>query len=169
MVSGFWQVSLAGQGLSVQAGGNNVPERYTSDLWVLGHVAYTGTWGGAARRDDRGNLNAGNVIKIWRLDGGGGPLLDAQVTVPGAQTVSDVEVSRDGRMLVVTLERGVAAGFVAYSLVDPFAPAVVASQTVPGGLHTGTLGVVGNRTFLLAAKNPAEPALMIWDVTSVLP
>lgn len=31
---------------TLEAGGNNVPNRYSSDLWVHGSYAYTGTWGG---------------------------------------------------------------------------------------------------------------------------
>ena len=31
--------------LHVAAGGDNVPDRYSSDLWVHGDYAYTGTWG----------------------------------------------------------------------------------------------------------------------------
>ena len=53
---------------SVLGGGNNVPDRYTSDLWVHGGWAYTGTWGAASR-----NGVPGNAVKIWRLDGSGAP------------------------------------------------------------------------------------------------
>ena len=37
--------STAKKPMTVLAGGNNVPERCTSDLWVAGSYAYTGTWG----------------------------------------------------------------------------------------------------------------------------
>ncbi len=29
-------------------GGNNVPDRFTSDLWVKDGFGYTGTWGGGS-------------------------------------------------------------------------------------------------------------------------
>src|SRR5688500_8091722 len=58
----------SGLTLTVASGGNNVPDRYTSDLWVHGSHAYTGTWGGS----ERGG-NAGNALKIWSLDGTGAP------------------------------------------------------------------------------------------------
>ena len=46
MRSGFWQLELAGGKFSVLGGGNNVPERYSSDLAVRTNgFAYTGTWG----------------------------------------------------------------------------------------------------------------------------
>ncbi|MGH7430168.1 MAG: LVIVD repeat-containing protein, partial [Candidatus Methylomirabilaceae bacterium] len=46
MLSGFWQLDVGATGgtLTNAAGGNNVPERYGSDLWVAGGYAYTGTW-----------------------------------------------------------------------------------------------------------------------------
>ena len=56
------RASAPGQ-LPVLAGGNNVPERYSSDLWVHGAWAYTGTWGAAPRNGARGD-----VLKIWSLD-----------------------------------------------------------------------------------------------------
>lgn len=167
MLSGFWQLGTAAEGLIPKGGGGNVPERYSSDLWVRGNVAYTGTWGGGPRRDDLGNLNFGDVIKVWQLDAGGAPALSTQLTVSGAQTVSDVEVSTDGSLLVATLERGDAAGFVVYDLANPLVPQLVVSEPVPGGLHTGTLGVVGGRRYLFAARNPPEPALVIYDLTAL--
>lgn len=168
MLSGLWQLSLAGQGLGVLGGGNQVPERYTSDLWVRGTFAYTGTWGGAARRDSLDELHAGDVLKIWSLDAGGAPVLMNEVAVAGVQTVSDVEVSADGSLLVATLERGGgAAGFAAYSLANPVVPRLVGGAVVESGLHTGTLGYIGGRTFLFAARNPPDPALLVYDLTAL--
>ena len=40
MLSGFWQLSFDGSTLAVAGGGNNVPERFGSDLWVHGGYAY---------------------------------------------------------------------------------------------------------------------------------
>ena len=45
MVTGLWQLAPASGGLAVLGGGQNVLERYSSDLWVEGAVAFTGTWG----------------------------------------------------------------------------------------------------------------------------
>ncbi|MEO8140982.1 MAG: hypothetical protein ABI742_15115, partial [Gemmatimonadota bacterium] len=42
----FNSQATTGAAFSVLAGGNNVPERYTSDLWVADGYAYTGTWYG---------------------------------------------------------------------------------------------------------------------------
>ena len=43
----------SGRSFSVLSGGNNVPDRYSSDLWVYGSWAYTGTWGRAPPRRAR--------------------------------------------------------------------------------------------------------------------
>ncbi|MFL5517371.1 MAG: hypothetical protein ACJ8DJ_14530, partial [Gemmatimonadales bacterium] len=42
--------------LRTVAGGNNVPDRYSSDLWVHGNHAYTGTWGHGTRNGNIGDL-----------------------------------------------------------------------------------------------------------------
>jgi hypothetical protein len=55
-----------GGGLDVIAGGDNVPDRFSSDLWVHGNYAYTGTWG------DRGG-DVGNVLNVWSLANVGVP------------------------------------------------------------------------------------------------
>jgi hypothetical protein len=146
--------------LSVAGGGNNVPERYTSDLWVHGSYAYTGTWGGARRKG-----NAGNALKIWSLDGAGAPTLVDSVIVAGVGTLSDVEVSPDGAVLMFSAEQGDNAGLYLYDLADPGAPAFLDSVQVPNGLHTATFGEIGGRRYAFTARNPPEPALAIFDVT----
>ena len=84
---------------TVLGGGNNVPDRFSSDLALFGAYGYTGTWG------QRG-VNFGNSIKVWRLDPGGAPALVRSVAVPDIETVSDVGVSPDGSLLVITAEGG---------------------------------------------------------------
>jgi hypothetical protein len=37
------------------------------------------------------------------------------------------------------------------------------------GVHTATFGVIGARLYAFAAKNPGQPALLIYDVTRLLP
>ena len=54
-------------------GGNNVPERYSSDLWVHGSYAYTGTWGFRSQ--------LGNVLNVWAWTLPGRPLTGESVTV----------------------------------------------------------------------------------------
>lgn len=155
-----------GGGLSIVGGGNNANDRYSSDLWVHGNYAYTGTW-----RNRQGNQ--GNVLKVWSLDASGAPLLVNSVTVPGISTVSDVQVSSDGRFLVLSGEFGSQGGIHLYGLSNPADPAFLGSATTPGGVHTVTLATIAGRDYAFAAKNPAlgaappddEPALLIYDVT----
>src|SRR4029077_4303108 len=106
MISGFWQLASAAGHLSTVSGGGNVAERYGSDLWVAGHYAYTGTWGFAQRTTGV----VGNALKVWALDSSGAPLLVDSVIVSGVVTVSDVEVSADGKLLMFTTEGGFGAG-----------------------------------------------------------
>jgi hypothetical protein len=146
--------------LVVAGGGDNVSDRYTSDLWVHGSYAYTGTWGGAFR-----NGNAGNALKIWALDPAGAPSLADSIIAPDIGTVSDVEVSSDGEVLMFSAEHGANQGLYLYDLADPSAPTLLDSVHVEAGLHTATFGEIEARRYAFAAKNQPDPALKIFDVT----
>ncbi len=158
-----------GTGLSVVSGGNNVLERYSSDLWVHGNFAYTGTWG--FRTDE------GNTLKVWSLDAAGAPTLVRSVTVSGIGTVSDVQVSDDGQLLVLSGERGPNGGIFLYSLSVPSAPLFLRSALVgDAGVHTVTLSTINGRLYAFASRNPGlssdaadDPALLIYDVTDHAP
>lgn len=146
--------------LRVVAGGNNVPDRFSSDLWIHGSFAYTGTWGFRGQQ--------GNAVNVWSLDASGAPTLVRSVTVPGIGTVSDLEVTEDGRFLVLSGERGEDGGIYTYDLTDPARPTFLSSASVGAqGVHTVTLSTINGRTYAFAARNPgsAEPALIIYDVT----
>ena len=151
--------------LTVVGGGNNVLDRFTSDLWVHGNYAYTGTWG------TRG-LNPGNVLNVWQLDANGAPTLVRAVTLAGVGTVSDVEVSVDGQLLLATAESGPNDGLYIYSLADPAQPVLLDSELNPTGLHTGTFATIGGKRYVFAATNPSSPvqptspALAIYDVSN---
>lgn len=146
--------------LRVAGGGNNVPDRYTSDLWVHGGYAYTGTWGSFPR-----NGNVGDVVNIWRLGPDGAPTLANSINVPTIGTVSDVEVSADGTVLMFSAERLEGQGLYLYSLDDPENPVLLDHAPVLNGLHTATFGIIGGRRYAFAARNPPDPALLIFDVT----
>ena len=152
--------------LPVVSGGNNVPERFSSDLWVHGSYAYSGT-------TDTRNGVVGNALNIWSLDASGAPTLVRSMAVPGVGTVSDVQVSDDGQLLVLSGERGTDGGIFLYRLSDPGQPLLLGSALVgPPGVHTVTLATINQRLYAFAARNtrldpdPAEdPALLIYDVT----
>ena len=150
-----------GAAFTIEAGGNNVPERYSSDLWVHGAWAYTGTWGGVAR-----NGVSGDVLKIWSLGAGGAPTLIDSVKIAGIGTVSDVQVSEDGGVLVLSAERGPGAGLYVYGLANPRTPTFLDSALVAEGIHTATIAEINGGRYVFAARNPANPALLIYDITS---
>jgi hypothetical protein len=145
---------------AVEAGGNNVANRYSSDLWVHGSYAYTGTWGSVPR-----NGVVGNVVNIWSLGPAGAPSLVDSVAIAGVATVSDLQVSEDGTVLVVSTERGATAGLYVYDLTDPRRPALTGTSLVAQGLHTATVADIAGHRYVFAAKNPSDPALMVYDIT----
>lgn len=162
MLSGFWRLRYAAGSFSIIGGGNNVPERYTSDLWVQNGYGYTGGWG------NRG-IQPGNAVKIWQV-GGAAPVLTDSVITSGITTVSDVQVSADGKLLVFSTENGPNAGLHVYSLAaSPSQPVFLARYLVSQGLHTATVETTGGRTYVFAARNPANPALLVFDITSLVP
>ena len=163
MLSGLWRLT-PGSSFGTVSGGNNVPERYSSDMWVQGDYAYTGTWGGF-RRD---GMTPGNALKVWRLDLSSAPELVDSVIVADVATLSDVQVSDDGTRLVVSAE-GSAGGLYVYDLADPARPVEVGAHRVSTGLHTVTLSTIGGRLYAFGARNPGGAALMIFDLTDVAP
>ena len=150
--------SPPGETLAVAGGGHNVPGQYTSDLWVHGTHAYTGTWGGTKGR-------AGNAVRIWRLGPSGAPQAAGAIEVAGISTVTDVQVSADGSLLIFSAEGGPDAGLFLYALDDPEHPEPAGHAAVATGIHTATLADLGDRRYVFAARNPADPALLIYDVT----
>ncbi len=132
------------------AGGNNVLDRYTSDLWVHGGFAYTGTYGRSPR-----NGHAGDQVKIWSLDGSGTPALVNTIEIPLIANVSDVEVSDDGSVLMFSTEGNDNAGLFLYSLADPANPEFLTSVEASGGIHTATFGTIGSNRYAFAARNAA--------------
>lgn len=163
MLSGFWQVELAGGKFSVLGGGNNVPERFSSDLAVGSNgFAYTGTWGSG-----RTSGVVGNAVKIWRLGTTGAPTLADSIIAPGVGTVSDIKVSPDGKLLMFTAENGSKAGFWFYSLQDPARPRYVGTYPVTSGVHTGKFATIGGRLYAFGAQDPTPSRLLILDVTTL--
>jgi len=150
-----------GSSFSVLSGGNNVPDRFSSDLWVHGSWAYTGTWGRAPRNGVRGD-----VLKIWSLDASGAPTLADSIKIPGVYNVSDVQVSDDGSVLVFSTEGGTNAGLYVYALTDPRTPTFQDSALVADGIHTATVADINGSRYVFAARNPKDPALLVYDISN---
>jgi hypothetical protein len=142
---------------SILGGGNNVGERYTSDLWVADGFAYSGTWGLRSAQ--------GNAVKIWQLSAAGAPVLRDSIITPNTGTISDIQVSDDGKWLVFTSESGTAAGLHVYELTAPGQPVFRAAATGVN-LHTGTLASIGGKLYAFTAKDPASCALRIYDLSA---
>lgn len=156
--------SVAGGGFSL-AGRGEVTDRFTSDLWVHGGVAYTGTWG------HRLPGGAGNTVYSWDVSGTEIVLLDS-VTVD-AGTVNDVKVSADGRFAVVTQEGSASAnyGFTVLDLADPAHPQAVSSFIADGdaGSWHGIHNVWIDGTHVYAAVDGEAPdrGLWVFDVSDL--
>jgi hypothetical protein len=156
MLSGFY--ALDPGTLAVKASAPKANCGYNSDLWVAGNVAYQGNWG----------CESGSQITVMSIAGNGGLTVDTTITAPGfGGTMSDVAVTPDGRMLVGTGEGG-GGGLFTWSLADPRHPVLVAYYPVSLGLHTGEVKEVNGRTYVFAARDPNQQALMIFDITDVV-
>lgn len=153
--------------LVVAGGGDNVLDRCSSDLWVHGAHAYTGTWGGCTAL----GRATGNAVLVWSV-AGGAPVLVDSVLIADIGTVSDLQVTADGATLVVSAEGGAGAGLHLFSLADPDRPAPVGEALIGNpGIHTVTVADVAGGRYAFAARNPGsgnnppEPALLVYDIT----
>ena len=163
MLRGFWQLRLVNGDFQVVSGGNNVPERFTSDLWIHGGYAYTGTWGS--------RMQPGNALKVWQLDANGAPTLVNTIITPGIGTVSDVEVSADGKLLMFSAENGSGSGLYFYDLtVSRSAPQLIGHYPAGGnsGVHTATFAEIAGRRYVVATRNSPLGAIFL-DVTAIGP
>lgn len=109
--------------------------RYTSDVWLWGDHAYTGTW--SARSTEAG-VFTGNTLHTWDVSDPAAPRKVHSLEVD-ARTVNDVKVREDGRLAVITHE-GSADGLNGVTVLDletPSAPRVVGrySEELQPGVH----------------------------------
>lgn len=148
--------------LSLQGLGS-VTNRFTADVWVRGSYAYTTTWG------YRGAFNTpGNALLVWDITGEEPRLLDS-VIVDGVINLGDVQVSDDGRILVVPTE--VLPGTLEiFDLSNPAQPTRLATFTSPlitRGVHTATLATVNGTLYAFLAVNRAQDLLSMLMVVDL--
>lgn len=159
IASGFYQLRLNGFTLNVVSGGNNIDSNngIGTDLWLSNGYAYTGFSGRPTE------------VLIWKLDGTGAPVKIGSIPAPnGAFNLADVEVSPDGKLLMFAVEgSNTASGYYFYNLTDPANPRFVSRYQVSTGLHTATFSEINGRLYAFGAKDPAAPAFLILDVTSL--
>lgn len=145
-------------------GSGLVPERWTAEVAARGQYAYTTTWSTRAQ--------PGNAVKIWNV-AGNTPVLVDSIILAGVGTTSDVQISDDGTLLVVSAEGGGSGinGIYIYSRADPARPTEVgrfATTNTADGVHTVKLGRVNGRHYAFLSIDPMfKPArLAIVDITN---
>jgi hypothetical protein len=137
--------------------------RFTAEVWVHGNVGYTSTWG--AR-----NGFAANIVYVWDVAGARPQLRDSVLVDSSATTLGDLQVTDDGRYLVVATEFN-PGSIVIFDLTDPLKPQRVTrfrSPDITRGVHTAEVRRVGGRNYAFLAVNSGvgHPArLIIVDIT----
>jgi LVIVD repeat-containing protein len=131
-----------------------VADRFTAELWVVGNVAYTTTWGTRTTLD--GVRSVGNAIKIWNI-AGATPVLVDSVIVSDATTLGDIQATDDEKLLVVATEFS-PGSVVVYNIANPLKPQLVSrfsnSNTMPG-VHTATAAVVNGKLYAFLCVDPS--------------
>lgn len=161
------RVSLSGTGnnpiVLPLLGTGVVSERHSAEVAVSGNVAYTATWGARTPAQNRGN-----AIKIWNV-AGNIPLLVDSIILPGVGTVSDVQISDDGSLLVASLESGGSLnnGLAIFNRSNPTQPTLLrrfSNLNTASGVHTVKLGRINNRLYAFLSINSGR--LSIVDITN---
>ena len=130
----------------------------TSDVWVHGTVAYTGTFGG-------------NTLWVWDVSNPATPVRGASVVVD-AGNVNDVKIRADGTLGVITHEGSQDGrnGITLLDLSDPLRPQVITRFTsqLTAGVHN--VWIEGDYVYVvvdstsglrvLDISNPADPQIV---------
>lgn len=162
------QVEVSARGLSGSlnvVGHGSMLTRYTSDLWVHGDVAYTGTWG--FRSQDR----FGNTLYVWDVSGAD-PVLTDSLQVD-ATTVNDVKVRADGSLAVLTHEwqqtPAVKHGITLLDTSDPLHPEPLSSYIadIPTSSWVGVhnVWIDGDYVYAVVDGSASNRGLWILDVS----
>jgi len=149
---------FTGPALSV-LGRGDMTTRYMAEVWTRGNVAYTTTWG------TKGNV-VGNAVHIWNIAGDKPVLVDSLI-VENATTLGDVQVSDDGKLLVVATERQ-NGSIVLYNLTNPLKPARITryqSEQTQNGVHTAEVARVNGTLYAFLSVDTPGPHLTIVDLS----
>lgn len=136
-----------------------VTDRYTSELWVHGGYAYTGTWGNRAGA-------RGNVLNIWDVRGATPARVGSLTIGPDSVgTIGDVQVTEDGKLLVVATEPAPHGSLRVFDLADPTRPrllSVLATPNTRNGVHTAEVTRVGGRLYaFLSVNRTTDPSRLV--------
>lgn len=134
--------------------------RFTSDLWVHGDHAYTGTWG---RRVVDSVPYLGDRLFVFDVSNPAAPALTDSVALD-ARTVNDVKVRSDGTLAVATHEGSSdnRNGITLLELSDPAHPRAITRFTE--GLEAGVHNVWIEGSFVYAVAN--RDGLRIIDIAN---
>jgi len=144
-----------------------VPDRYTAEVWVHENTAYTTTWG---TRSVGSTQNPGNAIKVWDVSAATPVLVDSLI-VSDASTLGDVQVTDDGKYLIVATE-AVPGTIRIYDLQNPRKPVLISRFTNSdsnAGVHTAEVQPVNGRLYVFLCVDPRNGAaarLVIVDITT---
>ncbi|HUQ81423.1 MAG TPA: hypothetical protein VM076_09810 [Gemmatimonadaceae bacterium] len=153
---------FSGPPLSV-IGQGEMTARYMAEVWTQGNVAYTTTWGS---RSNAGVSVAGNAVHIWKIDGAAPVLVDSLI-VENATTLGDIQVSDDGKLLVVATERA-NGSIVLYSLTNPLKPTRITryqTANTTNGVHTAEVSRVNGTLYAFLSIDTPSARLVIVDLT----
>jgi hypothetical protein len=134
-------------------GRGEVTDHYSAELSVRGDWAYTTTWGANTNRQ------LGDQLDVWNV-GGSTPQLRTTITVPDATTLGDVQLTDDGKLLVVATERA-NGSIVVYDLANPADPKQLSrftSQNTSDGVHTAEVQRVGGTLYAFLSVDPGASA-----------
>ncbi|HZD06428.1 MAG TPA: hypothetical protein VE173_16065, partial [Longimicrobiales bacterium] len=150
--------------------GSGLAGSYTSDLWVHGEYAYTGTgpWWSCGGPEDPCDAREGRLF-VWRLLADGGLEKVDSLALP-APHVNDVKVSADGTFAVASQENGTAGegGIVLIDLTNPAAPSIVSTFTedLEGGVHNTWIERIDGRDYVFVVEDGGSAGgLHVVDVT----
>jgi hypothetical protein len=135
--------------------------RYTGEVAVRGTTAYTTTWG------RRGATGLGNAVYVWDVSGRTPALADS-LFLDDASTLGDVQISDDGRLLMVATEFA-PGSVVLYDLANPRRPQLVSrftSASTMAGVHTAKFGRVGETLYAFLAVDPSPSRLVVLDLSN---
>lgn len=141
-----------------------VDERFTSDLWLVGTTAYTGTWG--QRLTSAGAAN-GDRLYAWDISDPAAPVRTDSVLV-NASVVNDIKVREDGTLAVLTHESA-PDGLNGITILDtssPLHPSVITRFTdeMTAGVHN--VWVDGSVVYAVVDGSAPDRGLRVVDVSS---
>ena len=141
-----------------------ISARYTAEVWVRGDYAYTTSWG---RRG--ATQTPGNTIYIWTVSGTNPVLTDSVFTDSSVITIGDVQISDDGKLLVVPTELA-PGSILIYDLTIPTKPRLLSRYTSPNitrGVHTCEVARVNGSLYAFLSINRSATALASLEIVDL--